>query len=65
MYKHLTVLAIVILVILGAPFFTASLLLRGLAYVVALPSTALARIGNALIAEYERGCRENPGDKDI
>ena len=39
--------------------------LRGLAYVVALPSTALARIENALIAEYERGCRENPVSKDI
>jgi hypothetical protein len=65
MHKQLTILATVILVILGAPFFTASMLLRGLAYVVVLPSNALARIGNALIAEYERGCRENAVNKDI
>lgn len=65
MYKQLMIFASVVLILLGAPFFTASMLLRGLAYVVVPPSNALARIGNALIAEYERGCRENAVNKDI
>lgn len=65
MYKQLMILANAIIIAVGAPFYSASLLLRGMACIVGFPANALARIGNALIEEYERGCRENTVGKDI